>query len=277
MDQRICLFGAGALTVAASMAAAGTTAGLRLWDTGANVNTVWTIDTAAPAAVDPVYLDTDNAVADFEYGLGKYYAASTNDNTQLFVLDPANGMLLNTVVMSFPDGGNVITSMEFVGGTLYGGFATESGATFNSSLVTIDVNTGAVTMIGDMGIVGPTGGLAWNGSAMYTVNSGASGSAMLYSVDLGSGNATIIDDIVDASGAVITLTGLEFGLDGVLYGLGRGPNENMLYSIDTETAMATAIGLLNSDGQTTSLTTVPAPASLLALGTLGLMARRRRS
>lgn len=252
--------------------------GLRAFDS-LSPSVVWEVDVAIPSAINDVTQGISGPVAEFEYGQGAFYAPSTADNTDLFVLQPGTGTLLNTITMTFPNGGNVITSAEFVGGTLYGGFTTE-GSGGPSSLVTIDYLTGVVSMVGAMGINAPTGGLAYDGSNMYTVNSGAGGPATLYTVNLGNGLATSIGSVLDAaSGATVTLTGLEFGTDGVLYGLGRGLDNNMLFSIDPSTGTAMRLGSLSLENGT-SLTTVPEPgfASLLVFGSMvGVAARRRRT
>ncbi|MEM7315844.1 MAG: hypothetical protein AAF497_22140 [Planctomycetota bacterium] len=139
--------------------------GLHLYDVSGSPSTgrdaVWEVDVDTPAANNPVTMDINNAIAGFEYGQELFYAASTNDNTELFVLKPESGDLIETIVMNFPAGGNVITSLEFVGDTLYGGFATEGGGATPGSLVTIDTTTGNDTLVGDFGFGGPTGGLAY--------------------------------------------------------------------------------------------------------------------
>ena len=216
-----------AISILAGLAVgASAQSGLFLYDVSGGDNfqdAIWRVDEATPDVFDPLTTAINNAIAGFEYAGGNFWAASTNTNTDLFHLDGGDGSLINTVTMAFPSGGDVITSMEMVGGTLYGGFTTEGGGA--SHLVTIDTTSGNVSMVGAMGIDSPTGGLAYNGT-MYTVNSGAGGAATLYSVALGSGAATAIGAVAEADGTAVTLTGLEFGTDGVLYGLGRGADED---------------------------------------------------
>jgi len=252
---------------------------LRIYEVGGNGNDViWELEPARPLAFGSITQEINNAVAEFEYGGGIFYAASTNDNTDLFLLEPGTGTLLDTVTMNFPGSGNVITSMEFVGDTLYAGLATEGGPTDPSSLVTIDTATGAVNLVGDMGFPGPTGGLAWNGS-LYTVNSAATGAATLYSVDTSNGAASAIGSITDQNGAEVSLTGLEFGTDGVLYGLGRGPDEDFLFTIDPANGNAIRNGAIVNlgVGRTSSLTTVPEPdAFALLLAGLAMLSLRNR-
>ena len=254
--------------------------GLRLYEVS-SPNAIWQVDVDIPDVINPVPQDVIESIAGFEFGQGVFYAPNTNNNTDLFVLQPGTGTLLDTITMTFPAGGDVITSLEFVGGTLYGGFTTEF-VRDRSSLVTINPATGLVDLVGAMGIDSPTGGLAYDGSTMYTVNSGAGGPATLYTVSLLDGSATAIDAVLDAaSGAAVTLTGLEFGTDGVLYGLGRGElDQNTLFSIDPNTALATRLGLLGSlQGSGTSFTTIPEPGSLVLLAVglaLGAFVVRRK-
>ncbi len=227
---------------------------------------IWQVDTSNATLSNPVMRAVPAAVAGFEWGRGAYYAHNTNVKTDLLVIDPATGVATSTIILSFPPGGDVLTSLEFVGDTLYAGLATEGGGVAPSTLVTIDLNTGVVSTVGAMGINGPTGGLAWDGSRMYTVNSGASGVATLYAVNLATGAATPVGLIRDvANGAQVTLTGLEFGANGVLYGLGRGPNDNQLFAINPMTGAAALLGTLPpANFHYTSLTTAPSmcPADL---------------
>ena len=276
MNSRICT----AFLLSMFLVGSAHAQGLRMYDVTGSPNFldfVWSVDPATPAATNPVEMDIGNAIAGFEYGNGLYYAANTNTNTDLFVLNPGTGSLVNTLTMTFPGGGDVITSLEFANGILYGGFTTEGGGP--SNLVSINTNTGNTTLIGAMGIGAPTGGLAFDGTTMYTVNSGAGGSATLYTVDLGSGSASAVAAILDGSGNSVTLTGLEFGRDGVLYGLGRAGNEDDLFAIDPITGLATNLGNLGPfSGQTTTLTSIPEPTSLFLLSAAGFfgLARRRR-
>lgn len=273
-----------AMSGIAALACAGSAmaqpAGLYGYDVGGGgggiFDLIHQIDTSVPALMPgPLVRDAANAVAGFEHGLGAYYAASTNVNTDLFAINPFTGVT-TTTTMTFPAGGNVITSMDFVGSTLYGGFTSEGGGAGPSSLVTIDVNTGNVTMIGAMGIAAPTGGLTFGNGQMYTVNAGGS-AATLYTVSLATGLATPVGAILDVTGAPVTLTGLEFGIDGVLYGLGRAGNQNQLFSINPASGSAAMLGTLAFPGTSSSLTTViPAPGALAILGMGGLVALRRR-
>lgn len=186
---------------------------------------------------------------------GTIFGSDTVDNTLLYSIDPDTGAVFDSQSMTFPAGGNVITAMEFAGQTLYAGFATEGGhsGTVSSILVTIDLMTGNVAVVGATGITNPLGGLAYDGATMYAVSAGGSGS--LYTIDLDTGAATLIG----ATG--FAMTALEFGADGVLYGLPRtrSPFSNHLLTIDTVTGAGKDLGLLGGPPGTglVALTSTP--------------------
>ena len=106
--------------------------------------------------------------------------------------------------------------------------------------------------------------------------------ATLFTVDTSTGAAKAVGDVVDQNGSNITLTGLEFGTDGVLYGLGRMPDQDTLFTIDPSSGSATRVGVIANvgTGSTTSLTTVPEPSSLALLAvacvTMAAIDRRRK-
>ena len=169
--------------------------------------------------------------------------------------------------MSFPPEGDVITSMEFVGGTLYGGLTTEGGGPTFLSI--IDIGTGTVSVVGPTGFGSPFGGLAYDGSTMYGVSAGGS-SGELFTVDLGTGVATSVGFVGFGT------TAREFGTDGILYGApstGAGPAGHLLM-IDPATGVGTDLGFTGVDGLV-ALTSIPAPSTIALLGFAGLIRRRR--
>jgi hypothetical protein len=244
---------------------------------------LWRVDTTAVTATLVSSFSTGIS-SEIEWdGAGTIYWSDTDVNTNLHRTD-TGGILTSTGTMSFPAGGNVITAMEFVGSTLYGGFTTEGGG--SSSLTTINTATDVVTLIGGTGITSPIGGLAYDGLTMYTINVQGSISS-LYSVNLGTGAASLIGS------TGVALTGLEFGSDGVLYTLGNaaGSNGDNLYSINPLTGASTLLGNLgvgvincgqfggagcSLNGLTTAAVPIPAAFWLFgsALGLLGWMRRK---
>jgi len=186
---------------------------------------------------------------------GTILGSDTLVNTDLYSINPDTGAVFDIQTMTFPEGGDVITAMEFVDRTLYAGFTTEgihSGGG-ESSLVTVDLLTGDVAMVGATGIPHPLGGLAYDGTTMYAASAGGSGS--LYTIELETGAATLIGD------TGFSMTALEFGADGVLYGLARSrsPYANHLLTVDTDTGAATDLGLIHGAPGTglVSLTSTP--------------------
>jgi hypothetical protein len=209
----------------------------------------YTVDTHAPAAINPipfVGVPGANFYNEYEHAGNAFYASSgSNANpAPLDSYDSATGALIQSLNMTFPPEGQQIYSLEFVGSTLYGALA-GIGDGSPSYLATIDYNTGAVTTIGNMNIPDPTGGLAYDGTTMYIVN--ATGTpATLYTVNLVSGLATPLGPVFDSvTGSGVRLTGLEFGKDGLLYGMGPRNQSNPLFIINTVTGEATRLGNLS--------------------------------
>ncbi|MBD3162653.1 MAG: hypothetical protein GF346_09800 [Candidatus Eisenbacteria bacterium] len=228
--------------MAASVAQADTT--LLAWET--TNDQLYSVDTSVP---DGTLIGGDNPsviIAEIEFGGGVVYGSDTSDNTQLHLIDPDTGDIYETLTMTFPPEGNVITSMEFVDDVLYVGLTTEGGGT--TYLSTVDLGSGLVSVVGSTGFDSPFGGLAYDGATMYGVSAGGA-EGELFTVDLGSGFATSVG-MVSVAGANVGLTALEFGDDGVLYAL---PNRSEglaghLLSIDPATAAGTDLGDTGYDG-----------------------------
>ncbi|MFG0258321.1 MAG: hypothetical protein ACF8GE_10505 [Phycisphaerales bacterium JB043] len=211
-------------------------------------DSIYEVDVVTPDAINPVPLPSveEPVLGSFEFGQGAFHAPSTQPafSEPLYQIEPGTGTLLDTLIMSFPPGGNGLTSLEFVGGTLYAALSTLTNPNAPSSLIIIDTTTGIASMVGPMGFNAPTGGLAHDGTTMYTVNSGGQ-PAVLYTVDTSTGAAAPVGPLINVdTGAQIKLTGLEFGLDGRLYGLGRGADNHVLFVIDPTTAWAFRLGLM---------------------------------
>ena len=244
------------------------------WDTRTFGDDVLiSLDTSGPNGVavgsaDPTY----GVIAEIEFGGGIIYGADTGDNTLLHSIDPATGAPLDVLSLTFPGEGDVVTSLEFVGETLYAGLTTEGGGP--TYLSTIDLVSGVVNVIGATGFGSPFGGLAYDGSAMYGISAGGS-AGELFTVNLGTGAATSVG-LVTLGGASIGTTALEFGDDGVLYSLPK-PNDSLLMghllSVDPATGEATDLG--DTGIELVALTT-PEPVTLCLLGLGGVALLRRR-
>ena len=225
-----------------------------------NDDHLYRLDTATLSATSVGPNNVSSILSEIEQSpYGSIFGSDTFVNTNLYSISPATGAAFNIQTMTFPEGGDVITAMEFVGQTLYAGFTTEGIHTGSAatSLVTIDLLNGAVSIVGDTGIPRPLGGLAFDGTTMYAVSAGGSGS--LYTIDLETGAATLIGD------TGFRMTALEFGINGVLYGLprSRSPFANHLLQIDTTTGIASNLGLIEGapGSALVSLTSTPGQAA----------------
>ena len=220
----------------ASTAQADTT--LYAWDTSGEI--LHFIDTAGPTSTPIGPGNSGVIIAEIEFGEDVIYGSDTSDNTQLHSIDPSTGLIFETLTMTFPPEGNVITSMELVGDVLYAGLTTEGGG--STYLSTVDLGSGQVQVVGPTGFDSPFGGLAYDGPTMYGISAGGS-AGELFTVNLGTGAATSVG-LVTVGGQDVGTTALEFGDDGILYALANtsDPLAGHLLSIDPATAAGTDLG-----------------------------------
>ncbi|MFI4897919.1 MAG: GC-type dockerin domain-anchored protein [Phycisphaerales bacterium JB059] len=241
-------------------------AGLYLWDTFDEA--LWAVDERAPDAtrIGPSQFASVDFPAEIEYINGAVFAIEAGaQNGLAYRVDTETGCVTETLSLSYPPEGAGTTALERIGNTLFAGI-TDSGGGMPSSLATINPVTGDVTTVGATGLMAPVAGLAWDGFTCYAV-SGGGNDAGLYRVDLGSGALTFIGT-VNAGGSGVRLTGLEFGQDGVLYGITPPQvGDGALYAIDPQTAEASIVGTLTSTGQVGLTSTLD--AGLPVAGLLG--------
>ncbi|MCH5373415.1 MAG: DUF4394 domain-containing protein, partial [Planctomycetes bacterium] len=207
-----------------------------------------------PISIVPV----NPQVSEIEYGDGLIYLSDVGFRDLLHAINPSTGEFISTTKLTYPDGGNVITALEFAGGTLYGGLATKRNPDVESIFVEIDLATGEVTSRGPTGVDFPLGGLSFDvaNSVMYAVSAGSS-SGNLYTVDLQTGRLTLVGP------TEIPMSALEFGPDGVLYGLptkDESTYPNYLLRVDTKTGIATPLYRLSGASPLNALTALEAPA-----------------
>ena len=137
--------------------------GLYRIDTKAQTVTLVGVDDARVDSGPDIQMSPDNSTI--------YMSRASFGDTSLFLIDPASGLNTGTLSLSgFPtyiDGeGNLeststATALEFVGSTLYGAFHGSYVKDVAGILGTIDLNSGAITTVGEMtGMNRPTGGLA---------------------------------------------------------------------------------------------------------------------
>jgi hypothetical protein len=204
------------------------------------------VDPFGPSALVITPEDQDTVIiAEIELGHGLMLGSDTSNNERLHFIDPITGDLTGEVLMTFPPEGDVITAMEYIGGTLYAGLTTEGGGG-DAYLSTIDTGTGTVTLVGGpTGVGGPLGGLAFNGSELYAVSAGGAEPA-LYTLDLVTGNATLVATVMAYGVPELRLTALEFTADGSLSSLanafGTHGIAGHLLSVDPVNGMAVDLG-----------------------------------
>ena len=185
----------------------------------------------------------DFTLPEIEEAGGVIYGSDSEVNTDFHRIDRRTGVVFETITLTFPPDGNVLTALEFVDGTLYAGLTTEGGGE-DTYLSTVDLDSGVVTVVGQTNVGSPLGGLAYNktNSKMYAISAGGS-QAELFTINLATGLATLLGP-VKIAGQGFKATALEFGEDGVLYSLAAyyDPLKGKLLSIDPVTLVATDLG-----------------------------------
>lgn len=185
----------------------------------------------------------DYVMSEIEEDGGVIYGADSYVNTQLHRIDRRTGVVFDTIALTFPPDGDVLTSLEFVQGILYAGLTTEGGGA-DTFLSTVDLDSGVVTVVGQTNVGGPLGGLAYDTatSTMFAISAGGS-EAELVTINLISGAATSLGP-VKLDGQSFKATALEFGVDGVLYALAAyyDPLKGNLLTIDPVSLIATDLG-----------------------------------
>jgi hypothetical protein len=169
---------------------------------------------------------------EFDNTTGTLYAEGSDGNQNLYTIDPSTGDVLGSVVHPF----GALNGLEFVGGTLYGTFI--PFALQPSTLVTVDVSTGALTTIGPTGL-GPITGLAYDAAAgvMYGSTAGVSGPADLVTVNLATGAATVVGSMgINRVGSIEFFAGTMYAATSE-----RSSTPGALYTVNTATGAATLV------------------------------------
>ena len=205
---------------------------------------LWSLTTGPPPASTLIGGSNNSfTMSEIEDEGGVIYGADTSINTQLHRIDYRTGVVYDTLTLTFPPDGDVLTALEFVEGVLYAGLTTEGGGQ-DTFLSTVDLGTGVVTVVGQTNVGSPLGGLAYDtsSSTMYAISAGGSG-AELFTISLTTGLATSLG-LVTINGQSFQATALELGQDGVFYALPAfsDPLKGHLLSIDPSTGLATDLG-----------------------------------
>jgi hypothetical protein len=183
----------------------------------------------------------------------------------LFLIDAATGLNTSTLSLSgLPTGTDTLTALEFVGETLYASFHKGGPEDLDGILGTIDLNTGAITTIGEMtGMNRPTGGLEYVAGTLYAVSSTDNNGSSLFTVNLSTGAATLVGNLTLGGVQQEAATAFAY-TDGTMYTLLADSQDTNLYSVDLSTGALTLefdlgvrMNLLTSRSGT--LPTIPDP------------------
>ncbi len=166
------------------------------------------------------------------------YAQERDGNFRLQPFDHISGNALGPAV----DDDGSWHALEFVDGTLYGVYFTQSG---DSNFATLDPATGEPTDIANfsLGVQVNVTGLAWDGAVLYAITNGGAAQqgspqnpSVLYQIDPLSGATAEIGPTGMRAG------GMAFGPDGQLYAGGTGPNRGEIWRLDTFTGAGVLLG-----------------------------------
>jgi hypothetical protein len=154
--------------------------------------------------------------------------------------DTATGLNAGTLrLSSFPANTDTPTALEFVGPTLYAAFHKGGPERYNGILGAIDLNTGAITTIGEMhGMNRPTGGLEYVAGTMYAVSSTGNKDSRLFTVDLSDGAATLVGNLTLDGVQQESATALAYAA-GTMYTVLTDFRDTNLYSVDLSTGALT--------------------------------------
>lgn len=219
--------------------------GLYKIDTAAQTVTLLSADPAREDSGPDIQMSPDNSTIYMSRAL---WWDDTIDES-MFLIDPATGLNTGTLSLSgFPryidSGGSpaiagVPTALEFVGETLYASFHESGPEDYNGILGTIDLNTGAITAIGEMtGMHRPTGGLAYVAGTMYAVSATDNNDSRLFTVNLSTGAATLVGNLTLGGVQQETATALAYA-DGTMYTVLADSQDTNLYSVDLGTGALT--------------------------------------
>ncbi len=210
------------------------------------------------------------------YTDGFLYGITTGSSAALYQIDPSNAAAteIGPLGIGFVFEGALAISPEGVG------YGTNNDSAGNPRLFTIDIETGAATIVGT--ISDPPhdiNGLAWRSDGMLVGLDGNQN--VLLAIDPATAASSVIVDLEPSAGNAGGMTVFDgmgyFATGGSVVG---GTNE--LYRFDLYTGEHTLVGGFPSDVITgvgmSALAAVPEPGSLLllALGGLAVVGRRCR-
>lgn len=226
---------------------------------------------------------------DFQPGTGVLFASAGGGSAgNLYTVNIATGAATLVGATGFPK----VPGLVFdVNGTLYGSADVTGNNNASDGLIEIDPVTGAGTLIGVYGSIGPDTiggvdslaihpitGVLYGMGGFHDSLGNFTGGDSVFQIDRQTGAATQIE-LLGASANMVT--GLSFDPTGRLFS-SNGAGDGQIGEIDLDIPSFTILGDA-ADGSVSDIAVLPEPAgaaaaALLALGTLvGLRRRRRRS
>lgn len=218
---------------------------------------------------------------------GFLYGVTTSANAALptlFRINPANAATtaVGSLGVSAFEGGLTFDAQ----GTAY---ASNSGSSGSALLYTMDMSTGAASIIGTLAVAGPGGTSI---AAGYDINGlGTRSDGMLVGIDRVSNSLLLIDPGTALTTVLAPLGPTAGGIGGLVVNGSIGyfvtagvnadtPGTNELYSFDPFTGAHAAVGMFDNNlivNGFSGLAYIPEPASmaLLALGALVMLRRRK--
>jgi hypothetical protein len=208
----------------------------------------------------------------FQPGTGVLYGAvsqqSNNLKRHLVTIDPTNGLVTDVGAFAIVPNGLADITFDSSSGILYG-----QGT--NSNLYSVNIATGAATLVGLSGVSGAGNGLDIDANGtLFTANQTTVPGTRLFTEDKTNGQATSIISLTDITNSNGSTSALAFN-NGTLFGVLSQPDFKLI-TINTTTGNVAFLGpsLLGLDAIAwqPQVAAVPEPSSLavFAIGIAGV-------
>lgn len=218
------------------------------------------LNTGDATPIGPVGHDDLEGLS-FQPGTGVLFGGNNWLDEVLVTINTTTGAA-TTVGELFLGQGDVITNLGL-------GFCNDGSlwmaTMWPGDFYSVDPTTGLATSIGPQGI-DVTGLACWDG-VMYGL--GGDHADNLVTIDLSTGAATNVGPLVNVS---LFQGGIAFAPDGTLWGI---EEEGTIFTINPSTGYATVVATTLDDFESLAIVPEPATVSLLGLGALALLRRRK--